>query len=63
MSSGPDDDGLFYLKPTDSPEAALMRRKTALTSVEQWYARIAAQPFRGAWQGIAAITPVRALVP
>jgi voltage-gated potassium channel len=39
-----------------------MRRTTALTNVEQWYARIAAQPFRGAWQGIAAVTLAIALV-
>ena len=33
-----------------------MSRRPVLTAVEKWYARIAAQPFRGAWQAIAVIT-------
>lgn len=31
-------------------------RKPVLTSLEQWYARIAARPFRGAWQAVAVVT-------
>lgn len=31
-------------------------RTPARTTVEQWYLRIAARPFRGAWQGIAIVT-------
>ena len=31
-------------------------RKPVITSVEVWYARMAAQPFRGAWQGVAIVT-------
>ncbi len=33
-----------------------MRRRPVLTTVEKWYSRIAAQPFRGAWQAIAVVT-------
>ena len=33
-----------------------MAKTSIRTSVEEWYSRIAARPFRGAWQGIAVIT-------
>ena len=37
-------------------------RKHFRTSAEEWYARIAAQPFRGAWQGVAVVTLGIALI-
>lgn len=33
-----------------------MTQRTMRLSFEQWYGRIAARPFRGAWQGIAVVT-------